>query len=706
MQREIFLTRCNMQVLRLIMMMTDALISIIPMANPFLREWKTEFGTPPFNEIDISHYKPAIKKAIRAASQEIKSISDSPEPPDFENTIVALEKAGKLLGKITPVLFNLNSAETSKELQAITREVAPLLTRFSNDITLNRKLFRRIRKIYESPEASLLNPEQKILTERKFRNFMLGGAGLKEKERKRFRSISEELARLSLKFEENVLEETNSFELHLTDNNDLAGLPEAAIEAASSEAAKRNKKGWVFTLHFPSYIPFMQYSEKRELREKMYRAYTSRGFRANEFDNRDIIIRIVNLRLEMARMLGFSNFAEMILGDRMADSQAKVEQFLGELFAASRPAALRDFDHINRFASECGHSGSLERWDWAFYSEKLKKKLFSIDDEILKPYFSLENSEKAIFDLASSLYGIRFERSNTISVYHHDVKTFEVYDEDNTFLAILYLDYHPRPGKNGGAWMTSFRDQRREGEKDIRPLISIVGNFTRPSDTRPALLSFSELTTFLHEFGHALHGMLTRCNYESLSGTNVARDFVELPSQFMENFAFEKSWLDTWALHYQTGNKIPEDIMNKIKETSVFNEGYACFRQLGFAFLDMAWHTIQNPAVEDIADFERTAVQETELFSPVEGTCISASFGHIFGGGYAAGYYGYKWAEVLDADAFSYFTETGIFNKETANSFRKHILEKGGTEKPHDLYVRFRGKEPSMEAFLKRSGLK
>ncbi len=675
------------------------------MVNPFLREWKTEFGTPPFNEIDISHYKPAVKKAITAASQEIKSISDNHEPADFENTIAALEKAGKLLGRITPVLFNLNSAETSKELQAITQEVSPLLTRFSNDITLNRKLFRRIRKIYESPGASLLNSEQKILTERKFRNFTLGGAGLKEKERKRFREISEELARLSLKFEENVLEETNSFELHITEKNDLAGLPDAVAEAASAEALTRNKKGWVFTLHFPSYIPFMQYSEKRELREKMYRAYLSRGFRANEFDNRDIIIRIVNLRLEIARLLGFSNFAEMILGDRMADTQAKVEEFLGKLFDASRPAALRDFDHISKFASECGHSGSLERWDWAYYSEKLKKKLFSIDDEILKPYFSLENAEKAIFDLALSLYGIRFERNRTISVYHHDVKTFEVYDEDNTFMAILYLDYHPRPGKNGGAWMTGFRDQRIEGETDIRPHISIVCNFTRPSDTRPALLSFNELTTFLHEFGHALHGMLTRCTYESLSGTNVARDFVELPSQFMENFAFEKSWLDTWALHYQTGNKIPEDIMNKIKGTSVFNEGYACFRQLGFSFLDMAWHTIQKTAGADIAEFEKAATEKTELFSPVKGTCTSASFGHIFGGGYAAGYYGYKWAEVLDADAFSYFTETGIFNRETANSFRKNILERGGTEKPEDLYVRFRGKEPSMEAFLKRSGL-
>jgi peptidyl-dipeptidase Dcp len=675
------------------------------MTNPFLREWETEFGTPPFNEIDISHYKPAIKKAIRTAAQEIKSITDNPEPPEFENTIAAIERSGQLLGKITPVLFNLNSAETSKELQTITQEISPLLTRFSNDITLNKKLFWRISKINETLATSGLNSEQRILTEKKFRNFILGGAGLKVKDRKRFREISEELARLSLKFEENVLEETNSFELHLTDKNDLAGLPAASAEAASSEAALRNKDGWVFTLHFPSYMPFMQYSEKRELREKMFKAYSSRGFRNNEFDNRAIIIRIVNLRLEMSHLLGFNNFAEMILGDRMAETQSKVEKFLGELFDASRPAALRDFGHIREFASGLGHIGSLERWDWAFYSEKLKKKLFNIDDEILKPYFSLDKAEKAIFDLASSLYGIRFKRNNSMQVYHPEVKTFEVYDSDNTFLAVLYLDYHPRARKNGGAWMTSFRDQSIFKGTDIRPLISIVGNFTMPSGTRPALLSFNELTTFLHEFGHALHGMLSKCTYESLSGTNVARDFVELPSQFMENFAFEKSWLDTWALHYQTGNKIPEEIINKIKETSVFNEGYACIRQLGFAFLDMAWHTLQNPVDTDIAEFEKAVTGKTELFPLVEGTCISGSFGHIFGGGYAAGYYGYKWAEVLDADAFSHFTSTGIFNRETSSSFRKNILEKGGSEKPDDLYIRFRGKKPTLEAMLKRSGL-
>ena len=675
------------------------------MTNPLLQEWNTPFGTPPFHLIETIHFKPAVEEAIKSAANEIKIITDNNELPDFENTIASLDRAGKTLGKITSLLFNLNSADTNKPLQKVAQEVSPLLTRFSNDITLNEKLFARIKIVSESKGTSEFTVEQKILLERKFRNFILGGAGLKVEARKRFRAISEELATLSLKFEENVLEETNLFELHITDREDLAGLPESLIETASKEAEIRKKTGWVFTLHFPSYVPFMQYSDRRHLREKMLKAYSSRAFRGNEFDNRQNARKIANLRLEIARMLGFKTFAEMILGDRMADTPEKVENFLEQLFQASKPAASRDFEHIRSFAESQGHTGALERWDWAFYSEKLKKKLYDIDDEILKPYFSLEKVETAVLGLATTLYGIRFIRNNTIPVYHPEVKTFEVYDHDNSFLSILYIDYHPRPGKNGGAWMTSYRDQKNENGNDVRPLISIVANFTRPSETRPSLLSFNELTTLLHEFGHSLHGMLTKCTYEGLSGTNVARDFVELPSQFMENFAFEKEWLDTWATHYLTDEKIPVEIINKIKEASTFNEGYACLRQLSFGFLDMAWHTIINPVDINISDFESVAMAKTELFPSIEGLNMSASFGHIFGGGYAAGYYGYKWAEVLDADAFSYFTETGIFNKETAASFRKNILEKGGTDKPKDLYVRFRGKEPSIDALLKRSGL-
>jgi len=676
------------------------------MSNPLLAEWNTPFGTPPFNIIGTNHFKPAIEEAIKIAAEEIKKITENTEAPDFENTISTLDRSGETLGKITALLFNLNSAETNKSLQEVTQEVSPLLTRFSNDITLNKKLFKRIKTVSETIEISRLNTEQKILTERKFRNFILGGAALKEEERKRFRQISEELATLSLKFEENVLEETNSFELHITEREDLAGLPESLIEMASMEAEKRKKKGWIFTLHFPSYIPFMQYSERRDLRAKMLKAYSSRAFRANEFDNSQNTLNIANLRLEIAKMLGFSTFAEMILGDRMADTPEKVEIFLEELYRASKPAALRDFEHIRSFALSQGHTDKIERYDWAFYSEKLKKKLYDIDDEILKPYFSLNNVETAVLGLATSLYGLSFIRNITIPVYNPEVKTFEVYDHDDAFLAILYIDYHPRPGKSGGAWMTSYRDQKNENGKEVRPLISIVANFTRSSETRPSLLSFNELTTFLHEFGHSLHGMLTKCTYESLSGTNVSRDFVELPSQFMENFAFEKEWLDTWATHYLTGEKIPDEIISKIKEASTFNEGYACYRQLSFGFLDMAWHTITNPVHSIISEFESAAIAKTELFPKVEGVNMSASFGHIFGGGYASGYYGYKWAEVLDADAFSYFTETGIFNRETAAAFRKNILEKGGTEKPHDLYVGFRGKEPTIDALLTRSGLK
>lgn len=675
------------------------------MINPLLQEWNTPFETPPFTEIETAHFKPAVEEAIESAGREIDALTVNPDEPTFENTIAALDNAGYLLGRITAVLFNLNSAETNKALQEAASDISPLLARFSNDITLNEKLFERVLRLYEKREELNLTTEQQILLERKYRGFMLGGAGLKSEQRARFREISEELSKLSLRFEENVLNETNAWELHLTDESDLAGLPEGLKEAAKADATSRDKEGWIFTLHYPSYIPFMQYSEKRELREKMFRAYSSRAFRGNNFDNSENVKKIASLRLELAKMLGFRNYAAMILGDRMADTPEKVNSFLDELYNASGLAAHRDFNALGSFAGEAGNNDILQRWDWAFYSEKLKKKLFDIDDELLKPFFPLEKVESAIFDLATKLYGIRFLRNDVIPVYHPEVRAFEVYDSDNTFLAVFYTDYHPRKGKNGGAWMTSYRDQRKLNGKEIRPLISIVANFTRPTKTLPSLLTFNEVTTFLHEFGHSLHGMLTKCTYESLSGTSVARDFVELPSQFMENFAYEKEWLDTWAVHYLTGEKIPESIINRLKESSTFNEGYACYRQLSFGFLDMAWHTQTESTNEDIVTFEQQAMSKTELFQPVEGVNMSAQFTHIFSGGYAAGYYGYKWAEVLDADAFELFKERGIFNKETADSFRKNILEKGGSEKPQELYRRFRGRDPEMKAFLKRSGL-
>ncbi len=673
--------------------------------NPLLLSWNTPFNTPPFNLFKSSQFKPAIEEAIGEAEKEIMDIAENEASPTFKNTVEMLEMAGERLGRITSVLFNLNNAETTKELQKVTRDVSPVLTRFSNNITLNTSLFNKIKAVYDNRFGSGLNSEERILTERKYRNFILGGAALKEDDRIRFREITEELAMLSLKFEENVLEETNSYELLITDKKDLSGLPDRLIEMAAMEAANKNKDGWIFTLHFPSYVPFMQYSETRELREKLLKAYSSRAFRKNSHDNRDNVLRIVNLRLELANLLGFKNYAEMVLGDKMADSTEKVENFLGELYQASQPAAIRDFNSIKEHAVKNGLKGSLERWDWAFYSERLKKELYDIDDEILKPYFSLENVEKAIFDLAGKLYGIKLKRNTDIPVYNPEVKAFEVHDSDGSFLGVLYTDYHPRKGKSGGAWMTTYRDQKKEEGRQTRPLVSIVTNFTRPTDSSPSLLSFNELTTFLHEFGHALHAILTNCTYESLSGTSVAHDFVELPSQFMENFAFEKEWLDLWAVHYLTGGRIPEETIKKIKAASVFNEGYACYRQLSFGFLDMAWHSLTDHKVKDVDVFEKTAMIKTELFPPVKGLNLSVAFSHIFAGGYAAGYYGYKWAEVLDADAFSYFTETGIFNQDTARSFRKNILEKGGTENPMELYVKFRGRKPSIDPLLKRSGL-
>lgn len=686
--------------------MTDNTDNISGMTNPLLESRNTPHGTPPFHLIRAEHFSPAIVEAIALASAEIDTITDNPEAPTFRNTVEALERSGEMVGDISLILFNLNSAETSKELQAAAQETSPLLARFSNDITLNRRLFERIKTLYESRDKLGLTPEQDRLLYKKYRNFIMGGAGIADSDRVRFREISEELSKLALKFEENVLDETNSFALEITNPEGLDGLPPDVIAMAAYEAKKRNRDGWVFTLHYPSYLPFMQYSTLRELREKMFRAYSSRAFHNDEKDNRALVAKMVNLRLEIAGILGYKNFAQMVLEDRMAENQSNVEKFLDELFTASHDAALEDLKDIQEFATESGHPGKVERWDWAFYSEKLKLKKHRIDDELLKPYFRLEKVRDAVFGLATTLYGLKFTPAPEIPVYHPEVTAWEVSDRDNSLLAIFYTDFHPREGKQGGAWMTSYREQRNENGRRIIPFISIVTNFTRPNGDKPSLLTFNELTTLLHEFGHALHGMLSKCNYESLSGTNVARDFVELPSQFMENWAFEKEWLDKWAEHYQTGEKIPSEYIQRIRDAETFNEGYACNRQLGFGFLDMAWHSLYEPFEGDVSDKEAEAFSKTELFSFDRSLNMSCSFTHLFGGGYAAGYYGYKWAEVLDADAFSFFRESGIFNPAVAESFRLNILEKGDTEKPMDLYKKFRGKEPSMEAFLKRSGLK
>ncbi len=676
------------------------------MDNPLLNEWKNLYSLPPFNIIRPDHFTSAIKESIKKARHEIKAITDNPEPPSFSNTVEALDKAGIKLDEVSSLLFNLNSAETNKDLQAVAQEVSPLLSAFSDDITLNPELFARIKKIYDKRSSLDRDEEQLMLLRKTYRNFLKGGAGLREYDREQFRRINEELSTLSLRFEENVLEETNAFFLHIKDKNDLEGLPEGIVEVAAEEAKNSGRDGWIFTLHFPSYMPFMQYSARRNLREKMLRAYASRAYRKEKNDNREIVKKIVSLRRKKAALLGYDNYAVFVLGDRMLDSPKRVMDFLHELNGASREYALRDLEELNSYADDNGHSGQLERWDWAYYSEKLKKTRFNIDDETLRPYFKLSEVQKAIFKLASDLYGLQFEGNTDLPRYHDDLKTFIVKDKEGNHLSVLYLDYYPRKGKSGGAWMTAYRDQYYIDGNDIRPVISLVTNFSKPPASKPALITHNELTTFLHEFGHALHGMMSRCRYRSLSGTNVPRDFVELPSQLMENWAYEKEWLDSWARHYLTGDKIPADLIDKIKESMTFNEGYACNRQLGFAFLDMSWHTLYKDIETDIHSFEKKAMKETELLPPVEGSNMSCSFGHLFSGGYAAGYYGYKWSEVLDADAFSLFREKGIFNADTADSFRKNILEKGASSEPMDMYRRFRGKEPSLEAFLKRSGFK
>jgi peptidyl-dipeptidase Dcp len=674
--------------------------------NPLLRPWNTPYNVAPFSDIKASDYKPAMEAAIEKTLEEVNAIVDNPAEPDFNNTIEALEKAGELVSRINPVLFNLNSAETSQELQAAAMEVSPLLAGLANDISLNTPLFHKIKKVWEQREKLNLSAEQAILLDRKYKSFVRGGASLSDADKEKFRALTIELSTLSLQFEENLLAETNDFEMLLTDEADLEGLPDGIKEAASIAAKDAEKQGWLFTLHFPSYVPFMQYSEKRYLREKMYMAYSMRSFRCNEHDNSEKVKRIVNLRLELAKLLGYPDFASYALEERMAESPQRVNTFLNDLLAASKEAGMRDVAAVEAFSRENGFTGRFERWDWAFWSEKLKMNLYNIDDELLRPFMPLEKVQEAVLGLATKLYNITFVPNGTIPVYHPEVKPFEVKDSSGEVIALLMLDFHPRKGKSGGAWMTGYREQYRENGRRVIPVVSLVMNFTRSTPTRPALLSHSELTTFLHEFGHALHGMLTDCTYESLSGTNVKRDFVELPSQIMENWAWEKEWLDQWAAHYQTGEKIPAEILHKLHESLTYNEGYASMRQISFALLDMAWHTIREEFNGDIIAIERTSMGPCEMLPAVDGISMSCSFGHLFSGGYAAGYYGYKWAEVLDADAFSLFREKGIFDKETAASFRKNILEKGGSREPDELFIAFRGREPRVEALIERCGFK
>ena len=674
--------------------------------NTLLQQFDTPYQTPPFHLIKEEDYLPAFKEAIKNTKVEIDSIVKSDEVPDFSNTIEPLEKAGKKLNVISYIFFNINHANTNENIQGIAREVSPLLTEFGNDIKLNKKLFDKIKHVYDNSDRGSLREDQVKLLDDTYKEFVLNGALLEGKEKDKYREITKELGQLSLKFGENVLAETNDFKLHLTDKKDVSGLPGGALEAASALAKSEGKDGWMFSLHLPSYMAFMTHADNRELREKLFREYSKRGNRDNDHDNKDVISKIVSLRVEKAQLQGFDTHADLVLQKSMASTKERVNGFLQELLDASIEFGQKDVKDVAEFAKANGLNDELQRWDFMYYSEKLKTSKFGLNDEMLKPYFKLENVERGVLGLAERLYGIKFTEVDDIPKYHDEVKTFRVDDEAGDFLGVLYLDYFPRPSKQGGAWMTSFRDQYIDDEgKNIRPQISLVMNFTRPTETKPSLLTFREVQTFLHEFGHGLHGMLSRVHYESQSGTNVYRDFVELPSQLMENWSTEKEWLKDVGIHYETGEVIPDELIEKIKGSETYLSGYQTVRQLSFGLNDMAWHTLADEFKGDVVDFEKKAMAPTELFPPVEGSSVSTAFSHIFDGGYSAGYYGYKWAEVLDADAFEAFKEKGIFNKDVAGSFRKNILERGGTKHPMELYKAFRGKEPSIEPLLKRSGL-
>ena len=674
--------------------------------NPLIGEFKTPHQTAPFGKIKNEHFISAFEESIKQGEAEIKAITENRQTPTFENTIAALDNSGKLLNRTTGVFFNLLNAESNDELQNIAQQISPMLTKFQNDITLNPELFKKIKAVYTIKDSLDLSAEQKTLLENTYQNFIREGANLSDADKKKFRQLSTDLSMASLKFDENVLKETNAYEKHVTDLNLLTGLPESVLIAAAELAKSKGKEGWIFNIKAPSYQPFMKYADNRDLREELYMAYNLRAFKGDEFDNREIVKTIVNLRLEIAQLMGYKNYADYVLERRMATNQAGVFKLLDDLYEASYKIALKEKDEVQEFALMEGFNGIIMPWDWAYYSEKLKMKKFDLNDEMLKPYFELNKVKDGIFGLATGLFGVTFKQNKNIPVYHEEVSAYEVFDTDGKFLAVLYTDFHPRQGKQSGAWMNDFKGQWKENGVDSRPHVVIVMNFTRPVENKPALLTFSEVETFLHEFGHALHGMLSNSTYSGLSGTNVFRDFVELPSQIMENWAAEKEFLDRFAVHYQTGEKIPTELVKKIKAASNFQAGgYLSVRQLSFGYLDMAWHTIESPFDGNVKSFEENAWKKTQIFPVIDETCMSVQFGHLFAGGYAAGYYSYKWAEVLDADAFGVFQEKGLFNKEVADSFRKNILEKGGTEHPMVLYKRFRGCEPTVEALLKRNGV-
>ena len=670
----------------------------LDLQNPLLAEWNTPYQTPPFSLIKLEHFEPAIDAAIACSRAEIEAIVTNPAKPTFGNTILALERNGELLNKVSGVFYNLMGTDATPEMQEVAQRIQPKLTELSNDVSLNAELFARVKAVYDNPPMFMSTAEEKLL-EDTYQGFARSGAALSEEDKELYRQYSGELAALTLQFGQNALKATNAFTLNITDKRQVAELPDFVKEAMAAEAKSRGQQGWTVTLQAPSYIPFMTYSSNRELKEQLYRAYNSRAL-GGEFDNTEVIRGIVNTRLKLANLLGYETYADFTLERRMAETTETVENFLEELLTATRERADEEVRTIAEYAASQGFEGQLMPWDWAYYTEKYKDEKYALSDEVVKPYFKLENVKKGVFMLANKLYGLTFTETTEIEGYHPETTVYEVTDETGRHMAVLYLDFHPRSTKRAGAWMTDFRGSKIVDGVETRPLVSLVMNFSKPTESKPALLTYDEVETFLHEFGHGLHGMLGEGEFGSQTGTSVYRDFVELPSQIMENWATEKEFLDMWAAHYETGEPMPAEIVERIVAAQNYLAAYANVRQLSFGMSDMAWHTLTEPFEGDVAAFEKAAMEPTQVMPFVDGTAMGPAFTHIFSGGYAAGYYGYKWAEVLEADAFSMFKEQGIFNREVADKFRENILSKGGTEHPMKLYEAFRGHKPATQALI------
>ena len=686
--------------------MPVAVLPEIDTSNPLLAEWDTPYATPPFDKIKITDYEPAFETAIAVSRAEIDAIVNNPAKPTFKNTIVAMERQGALLDRIAGIFYNLREADTSDEMDAIALRIQPKMTELSNDIALNPQLFERVKAVYEGSRRGLSDVDIKLL-EDTYKSFSRSGAALSDEDKETYRKYTAELSEATLLFGQNSLSATNDFAINITSASKVAELPDFVKESLAADAKARGEKGWTVTLKAPSYVPFMTYSSQRDIKEQLYRAYNTRAL-GGKFDNSEIIRNITSLRLKIANLLGYETYADYVLEERMAETAPAVNSFLAELRDATVEYAKKDYSVINEYAASKGHKGDVMPWDWAYYTEKYKSEKYSLDDEQVKPYLKLDNVINGVFMLAEKLYGLKFVPNKDIAVYHPDVTAYEVYDAadgKSELLSILYLDFFPRESKRSGAWMTEFRGTKVIDGVETRPLVSLVMNFTKPTETTPSLLTFDEFTTFLHEFGHALHGMLAKGEYESMNGTNVYRDFVELPSQILENWAVEKEYLDMWAVHYKTGEPIPAELVKKIVDAKNYLAAYGNVRQLSFGISDMAWHTLKQPYAGEVEPFEKEAMSSVQVTPWVDGTAMSPSFTHIFSGGYAAGYYGYKWAEVLAADAFSLFKEKGIFDAATAKSFR-HLLEQGGQRHAMDIYVEFRGHKPETKALVESMGLK